>query len=71
MFLAAAMLYAQEPKRPHGKEGPMMGPGMNMMGQMSRMMDHCNQMMQGQSGRPNDQWRDGSPPAGGETGEKQ
>jgi len=72
MFLAAATLHAQEPDRSQGKEGPMMAPGtMNMMGQMSRMMDHCNQMMQGDSGRPNDQWRDGAPPAGGETGKKQ
>lgn len=32
---------------------------MNMMGQMSQMMDHCNQLMQeghNESGKPNQQW---------------
>lgn len=50
-----------------GGGGSMMGSGMmGMMGQGSRMMDHCSQMMQGASGRPNEQWRDSSPPAGGQ-----
>ncbi len=38
---------------------------------MSEMMDHCNRMMQGTSGKPNEQWRQGTPPAGGETENKQ
>jgi hypothetical protein len=33
---------------------------MGMMGQMSRMMDHCNQMMGGSS-RPNEQWKREAP----------
>jgi hypothetical protein len=55
----------------HGSHGSMMGRGMmggnSMMGghgmgrmNMSRMMDHCSAMMQGNE-RPNDQWRR-SPP---------
>ena len=50
------------------KEGDSMMGGsgmMNMMGQMSEMMDHCNRMMQGTSGKPNEQWREGTPPSGG------
>lgn len=62
-------LQAHDAASPPGKEGSMMGPG--MMGQMSQMMDHCSQMMQGTSGKPNDQWRDGTPPAGGQTEKKQ
>ena len=38
---------------------------MNMMGQMSEMMEGCNKMMQSMShdgsGRPNEQWREKSP----------
>ncbi len=38
---------------------------MNMMGQMSEMMEGCNRMMQSMShdgsGRPNEQWREKSP----------
>ena len=64
-------LYAQETQSPsrsmmgHGMMGGrgMMG-GMNK-GQMSQMMDHCNQMMSRMgshgSGRPNEQWRQQTP----------
>lgn len=38
--------------------GGMMGM-MKMTGQMSQMMDHCNNMMS--SSRPNDQWRKSAP----------
>jgi hypothetical protein len=34
-------------------------------------MEHCSQMMQGASARPNDQWRDGTPPSGGQSEKKQ
>ncbi len=65
-------LQAHDTASPRGEGGSMMGPGMmNGMGQMGQMMDHCSQMMQGASGRPNDQWRDGVPPAGGQTEKKQ
>ncbi len=68
---AAPALYADDSQ---GSHGSMMGRGMmggnsmigghemGMMKQMSRMMDHCNAMMQGNE-RPNDQWRR-NPPAG-------
>jgi hypothetical protein len=50
-------------KTGHGMMGGrgMMG-GMNR-GQMSQMMDHCNQMMGRShgSGRPNEQWRQQTP----------
>ncbi len=50
----------------------MMSPGMmNGDGQMGQMMDHCSQMMQGASARPNEQWRDGAPPSGGQSEKKQ
>ncbi|SKA28629.1 hypothetical protein SAMN02745126_04810 [Enhydrobacter aerosaccus] len=62
-------LQAHDNATPRGAGGSMMGPG-NMMG-MGQMMDHCNRMMQGASRRPNEQWRDGSPPAGGQTEKKQ
>jgi hypothetical protein len=45
----------------------MMGQGMmNMMGQMSGMMERCGQMMQAMgdrpgAGRPNEQWQDRQP----------
>jgi Spy/CpxP family protein refolding chaperone len=57
-------LQARDAANPRSEMGPGM---MNGNGQMSQMMDHCNQMMQGTSGRPNEQWRDDSPPAGGQT----
>jgi hypothetical protein len=38
------------------RSGMMGGRGMGMMNQMSRMMDQCGAMMQGNE-RPNDQWR--------------
>jgi hypothetical protein len=68
---AAPAVYAGES---HGSHGSMMGRGMmggsgmmggrgiGMMNQMSRMMDQCGAMMQGNE-RPNDQWRR-SPPSG-------
>jgi len=65
-------LQARDAASPRSEGGSMMGPGMmNGKGQMSQMMDHCNQMMQGTSGRPNEQWREGSPPAGEQPGKKQ
>jgi hypothetical protein len=74
---AASSIYAQTNQEPSGSmmdhgmmgdkntmnEGGMIGM-MNMMQQMSRMMDHCGQMMSGNprdGGRPNDQWRKESP----------
>lgn len=68
-------LQAHDTASPRGEGGSMMGPGMmngkGQMSQMSQMMDHCMQMMQGASGRPNEQWREGSPPAGEQPGKKQ
>lgn len=61
-------LQAHDTASPRAEGGSMMGSG---MGQMSQMMDHCNQMMKGTSAKPNDQWRDSSPPAGGQTEKKQ
>jgi len=54
----SAVVYARDSD---GSSGSMMGHGM-MGGQMSRMMGHCGDMMQG-NGRPNEQWRDGRSPA--------
>lgn len=61
---AASALYAQD-----SHHDGMMGRGgmmgmMGMMRQMSQMMDHCSQMMSGNThdgGRPNDQWRKQTP----------
>lgn len=65
-------LRAQDTSNPRGERGSTMSPGMtNGKGQMSQMMDHCMQMMQGASGRPNEQWREGTPPAGEQPGKKQ
>jgi hypothetical protein len=62
----SAMVYARDSD---DSSGSMMGHGMmsrgvmgggHMMG-MSRMMEHCGAMMQGNDrggGRPNEQWRD-------------
>ena len=78
MGMAAAMavalsmpstLLAHDNASPHSQGGSMMGQGMmgqGMMGQGGGMMDHCSQMMQGASSRPNEQWRNSSPPAGGQ-----
>ena len=58
---------AQAPSRSMMGHGMMGGRGMMgdmNMGQMSQMMDHCNQMMMGRShgsGRPNEQWRQQTP----------
>ncbi len=70
---AAPALYAHDSKE---SGGSMMGSGMmgqgGMMGQMSEMMEGCNKMMQsmhqGGSGRPNEQWRDGTPRNEGTSG---
>lgn len=63
-LLAAPALYAHDAHAPSGSmtSGSMMGDG-NMMGRMSRMMDHCGSMMQSGPGgsRPNDQWRRNAP----------
>ena len=65
-------LQAHDTSKPRGEGGSMMGPGMmNGKGQMSQMMDHCMQMMQGASSRPNEQWRESTPPAGEQPGKKQ
>jgi Spy/CpxP family protein refolding chaperone len=59
----SAMVYARESDGSSGSmmRHGMMGGGHMMGGQMSRMMAHCGDMMQGKdrgSGRPNEQWRD-------------
>ena len=62
---AAPVLYADESHGSHGSmmgRGMMGGHGMGMMNQMSRTMDQCGAMMQGNE-RPNDQWRR-NPPSG-------
>jgi hypothetical protein len=69
---AATSLSADDPGNTGGDGGTMMGPGMMGEGdmmpmneQMSDMMDHCSQMMQGAgdggSGVPNEQWRKKAP----------
>jgi len=68
---AAPAIYAHDSDGAGGSTmgRSMMGQGdmMGMMGQMSSMMENCNQMMQAMMGdghepaRPNDQWRDRSP----------
>lgn len=75
-FLASPALHAQHAAgESHGAEAPRSAPAtMNRNGQTDGMMEHCSQMMggnQADSGRPNDQWRDGAPRAGGPTGRKQ
>jgi Spy/CpxP family protein refolding chaperone len=65
---AAPAIYA---RGSDGAGGSMMGRGMmgqgGMMGQMSSMMENCNQMMQAmmedghEPARPNEQWRDRQP----------
>lgn len=62
-----SMLQAHDTGSSRREGGSMMGPG--MMNGMSQMMDHCSQMMQGAS-RPNEQSRDGTPPANGKTGKE-
>jgi hypothetical protein len=59
-----SLLWAHDNARPRGDGGSMMGSG------MGQMMDHCSQMMQGNSSRPNEQWRDNPPPANGRTERK-
>lgn len=61
-------LQARDGASPREGEGSMKGSGMMKdMGQMDQMMDHCSQMMQGASSRPNEQWRDDTPAPGGRT----
>lgn len=65
----APALYAHDSSESGGSMmgSGMMGQGgmMNMMGQMSEMMEGCNKMMQsmhqGGSGRPNERWREDAP----------
>ena len=69
---AAAVAPAVCAGESHGSHGSMMGRGMmggsgmmggrgiGMMNQMSRIMDQCGAMMQGNE-RPNDQWRRNPP----------
>lgn len=76
----ATSLYADDSRNTESHGGMMimspgmMAPGMMddggmmpMMEQMSDMMDHCSQMMQGaedgRSGVPNEQWRKDAPAA--------
>lgn len=67
--VTASALYAHDSESSKGHDGDMMGSGMmgmmNMMEEMSGMMDHCNQMMQGMTGdgtgKPNDQWHKEAP----------
>ncbi len=67
-FLVSSALHAQDTGKSHDNGAPMMRSGtMNMMGQMGQMMDHCSGMMQRDSKRPNDQWRDGAPSERGQT----
>jgi len=58
-------LQAHDTSSSRGERGSMMGP--EMMKGMGQMMDHCSQMMQGSTGRPNEQWRESPPPKGGQT----
>ena len=59
--LAAAPALLAQDSRNHGMMGPdgMMKNGgmMGTMGSMRRMMEHCGQMMGGDSRQPNDQWQ--------------
>jgi hypothetical protein len=69
---AATSLYADDSGNTKSHGGIMMSPGMMDQGgmmpmteQMSEMMDHCSQMMQGTgdggSGVPNEQWQKDAP----------
>ncbi len=67
---AVSALYAQDSKRSPGStmkhgmmdDGKTDGGGMmGMMMQMTKMMDHCNNMMGSGGNRPNDQWRKDAP----------
>lgn len=62
--MSAAMVYARDSDDTSSSmmRGGMMGRGMM---KMSRMMGHCGDMMGNDrdSGRPNEQWRDGQSPA--------
>lgn len=59
---AASAVFAQDigPPARAMMHGGMMGG--EIMGGMSRMMEHCGGMMQGGRDRPNDQWRQNAPP---------
>lgn len=69
--LAAAPALLAQDSRAHGMmdRDDMMGNGnmMGMMRSMSRMMNHCGQMMRDGDQRPNDRWRK-APPAPGKNG---
>jgi hypothetical protein len=73
-IVAAPVLNAHDSGSSDEHNGSMIGPGMmgqdgmmNMMEQVSQMMEDCNEMMQGAmddgSGRPNEQWREDAPAA--------
>lgn len=74
-FFASLAVQAQDAGDMHRHDPPAAGSGRDDMTgharQMSQMMDHCRQMMQGASARPNDQWRDDNPPAAATNGKKQ
>ena len=69
--LAVAPALLAQDSRDHGMVGRdgMMGNGgmIGMMRSMSRMMEHCGQMMGGGDQRPNDRWRK-APSAPGDKG---
>lgn len=73
LSLPSALQARDTTSSPRKDGGSMMGGSgmMNMKGQTGEMMDHCTRMMQGASGKPNEQWRENAPPAGGETERKQ
>ena len=70
LFMPPTLL-AHDTSSPRGEGGSMSGPGMmNGKGQMTQMMDHCMQMMRSTSSRPNEQWRENTPPASDQPGKK-
>lgn len=73
LSMPSALQARDDTTSPRNEGGSMMGGSgmMNMMGQMGEMMDHCNRMMQGAPGKPNEQWHESSPPASGEIEKKQ
>ncbi len=72
--VTASALYADNADSSNAHDGAMMGSEMmgmmSMMGEMTAMMDHCNQMMQDPTGdgtgRPNEQWRKQAPAVPGQ-----
>lgn len=64
VLVMPSAVVAHDAQNPSGGESSPARPGMNMKG-MDRMMEHCMQMMREGSVRPNEQWRNGPPPANG------